>query len=86
MSDLAAGSFWRFCWQLALGLAMRLKSRRCRVLLKAIPGVGVGSRGQYEGPRAADSMKKLAETGAEWVCIAFGANMKDVRHPGDRLG
>jgi hypothetical protein len=46
----------------------------------------VGYRGQYEGPRAADSMKKLAETGTEWVCIAFGANMKTFDTPEIRWG
>jgi hypothetical protein len=36
----------------------------------------VGYRGQYEGPRAETSMKRLADTGAQWVCIAFGGTMK----------
>src|SRR5271167_3569330 len=35
----------------------------------------VGSRGQYEGTGAARSMKLLAETGTQWVCITFGASM-----------
>lgn len=35
----------------------------------------VGSRGDYASPAAADSMKKLAETGADVVCIAFAPNM-----------
>ena len=35
-----------------------------------------GKRGHYEGPRAAESMKHLAETGAEWVTIAFAAEMQ----------
>ncbi|MGD0596500.1 MAG: hypothetical protein ABSA64_03130 [Sedimentisphaerales bacterium] len=35
----------------------------------------VGTRGQYLGDAPAESMKKLAETNANWVCIAFGAEM-----------
>jgi len=34
-----------------------------------------GWRGQYLGDRPADSMKKLAETNSNWVCISFGADM-----------
>jgi hypothetical protein len=41
----------------------------------------VGYRGQYEGPQAATSMKRLADTGAQWVCIAFGAGMKTFDTP-----
>lgn len=41
----------------------------------------VGSRGDYASPQAAESMKELAETGADWVCIAFGANMKSFHDP-----
>ena len=41
----------------------------------------VGYRGQYEGPGAATSMKRLAATGADWVCIAFGATMKTFDTP-----
>lgn len=35
-----------------------------------------GWRGQYLGDEPADSMKKLAETNTEWVCISFGADME----------
>jgi hypothetical protein len=35
----------------------------------------VGVRGEYSGPNAVDSMKKAAETNANWVCIAFGGEM-----------
>lgn len=35
-----------------------------------------GSRGDYASPEAAVSMKRLAETNADWVCIAFGAAME----------
>jgi hypothetical protein len=41
----------------------------------------VGTRGDYAGPEAADSMHKLAETGATWTCIAFGANMTTIETP-----
>ena len=41
----------------------------------------VGSRGEYAGDAAAESMRKLAETGTEWVCIAFGANMRSAEDP-----
>lgn len=46
----------------------------------------VGTRGQYTGPGAATSMKRLAETGAQWVCIAFGASMKTSTTPEIRWG
>lgn len=49
--------------------------------VKGISWGWVGSRGDYESPEAAESMKHLAETGAEWVCIAFGANMKSHNDP-----
>jgi mannan endo-1,4-beta-mannosidase len=41
-----------------------------------------GWRGQYLGDAPADSMKKLAETKTEWVCISFGADMEkpDIPH------
>ncbi len=35
----------------------------------------VGSRGEYAAPAAAESLQKLADTGTEWVCIAFAPNM-----------
>jgi hypothetical protein len=41
----------------------------------------VGYRGQYATHFAADSMKKLADTGAKWVCIAFAGSMKTFDTP-----
>jgi hypothetical protein len=35
----------------------------------------IGSRGEYASPVAADSMQKLADTGNQWVCIAFAGRM-----------
>lgn len=35
-----------------------------------------GTRGQYLGDGPVESMKKLAETNANWVCISFGADME----------
>jgi hypothetical protein len=46
----------------------------------------VGSRGEYASPAAADSMKKLAETGSQWVCIAFAPNMTTYDTPGFKFG
>jgi hypothetical protein len=40
-----------------------------------------GQRGSFDSPAAADSMQKLAATGAEWVCIAFAANMQSYDEP-----
>lgn len=41
----------------------------------------VGSRGDYASPAAAESMRKLAETGADTVCIAFAPNLKTYNTP-----
>jgi hypothetical protein len=41
----------------------------------------VGTRGDYSTPAANDSMQKLADTGTEWVCIAFAPNMKSYDTP-----
>jgi hypothetical protein len=41
----------------------------------------VGNRGDYASPQAAESMKKLAATGANAVCIAFAANMDTAETP-----
>jgi hypothetical protein len=41
----------------------------------------VGSRDQYLGDAPVESMKKMAETGANWVCIAFAGYMKDGSTP-----
>ena len=40
-----------------------------------------GGRGSFAAPAAADSMQKLADTGANWVCIAFGATMATHDNP-----
>lgn len=37
----------------------------------------IGQRGEYAAPEAAVSMAKLAETGTEWVSIAFAGRMTD---------
>jgi hypothetical protein len=46
----------------------------------------VGSRGDYAGPEAADSLKKLAETGVTWVCIAFAPELKTYDDPSFQWG
>lgn len=40
-----------------------------------------GWRGQYLGDKPKDSMKKLAQTGSDWVCISFGAEMATPNEP-----
>lgn len=40
-----------------------------------------GWRGQYEGPEPKESMQKLAATNANWVCLAFGAEMETFDSP-----
>ena len=40
-----------------------------------------GVRGDYSGPNAVDSMKKLAETNANWVCISFAGEMLKPNEP-----
>ena len=40
-----------------------------------------GWRGQYLGDAPVESMKKLADTGANWVCISFGADMNEPNDP-----
>lgn len=40
-----------------------------------------GRRGQYTGDAPADSMKKLAATGANWVCISFSTEMETFDMP-----
>lgn len=35
----------------------------------------IGSRGEYASPAAEESLRKLADTGTEWVCIAFAGRM-----------
>src|SRR5690606_3019184 len=49
--------------------------------IKGITWGWVGSRGEYADPAAADSMQKLAETGADWVCIAFAPSMETYDTP-----
>ncbi len=41
----------------------------------------IGSRGDYAAPAAARSLQKLADTGNEWVCIAFGGRMETYDTP-----
>ncbi|QDV74075.1 glycoside hydrolase family 113 [Botrimarina mediterranea] len=41
----------------------------------------VGSRGDYASPAAAESMRNLAETSADTVCIAFAPNLKTYDTP-----
>jgi hypothetical protein len=48
--------------------------------IKSISWGYPGNKGQYQGDASADSMKKLAETNANWVCISFVAEMNK---PGD---
>jgi len=40
-----------------------------------------GRRGQYLGDAPVDSMKKLADTGANWVCISFAGEMDEPNNP-----
>lgn len=40
-----------------------------------------GTRDQYLGDEPAESMNKLAQTGSEWVCIAFAAEMDTFDNP-----
>jgi hypothetical protein len=40
-----------------------------------------GWRGSYAAPEAEESLEKLADTGTEWVCIAFAPNMKTFDTP-----
>jgi len=45
-----------------------------------------GIKGQYLGDAPADSMSKLAQTGANWVCIAFAAEMNKANEPNIHWG
>jgi hypothetical protein len=40
-----------------------------------------GLRGQYLGDAPAESMKKMADTGANWVCICFAGEMNKPNEP-----
>jgi hypothetical protein len=40
-----------------------------------------GWKGQYLGSGPVDSMKKLADTGSNWVCISFGTEMEKPNEP-----
>ncbi len=40
-----------------------------------------GRRGQYLGDAPVESMKKMADTGANWVCICFAAEMEKPNKP-----
>jgi hypothetical protein len=35
-----------------------------------------GKKGEYTGPKAAESMKLLTETNSNWVCVSFNVEMK----------
>lgn len=41
----------------------------------------VGLKGQYLGDAPAESMKKMTETGANWICISFAGYMNDANTP-----
>ncbi len=41
----------------------------------------IGTRGEYASPAAAESLGKLADTGNQWVCIAFAGRMKTYDTP-----
>jgi len=74
---------------LAGGLSARAEAPRDPASLGFIKGISwgwVGSRGDYASPAAAESMKKLADTGADWVCIAFAPNMDTYDTPEIRFG
>lgn len=43
--------------------------------VKGVTWGWVGQRGEYEAPAAAESMRLLKATNAEWVCIAFSTTM-----------
>ncbi|MEN6386925.1 MAG: hypothetical protein ABFD79_17225 [Phycisphaerales bacterium] len=45
-----------------------------------------GQRGQYLGDAPADSMKKLAETKTQWVCISFAGDMEEPNIPDIQWG
>jgi hypothetical protein len=40
-----------------------------------------GTRGQYLGDAPVESMKKMTETGANWICIAFAGLMDEPNDP-----
>lgn len=40
-----------------------------------------GWRGQYSGPGPKESVQKMADTGANWMCLAFGAEMETFDDP-----
>ncbi|HEY2828152.1 MAG TPA: hypothetical protein VGJ04_11185 [Pirellulales bacterium] len=79
----------RFCTGLVLLALLAVGALAADEPLKsALPGFikgytwgWVGYRGQYETPRSATSMKRLSDTGAQWVCIAFGVSMKTFDTP-----
>ena len=50
--------------------------------IKAFSWGWAGERGTYAGPNAVDSMKKMTETGANWVCISFAGEMMKPNDPG----
>jgi hypothetical protein len=40
-----------------------------------------GRRGDYASPEAAESMRRLADTGVDTVCVAFATEMQDAESP-----
>jgi hypothetical protein len=54
--------------------------------IKGISWGWVGSRGEYATPAAAESMRRLADTDANWVCIAFAPDMRTFDTPEFRFG
>ncbi len=49
--------------------------------IKAFSWGWTGWRGQYTGDKPVDSVKKMAQTGADWMCLAFGTEMKTFDDP-----
>ena len=64
----------------APSLPMKPRTRDRWTSSRVFRGAGLGPR-EYGTPAAADSMQKLADTGSEWVCIAFAPNMKTYDTP-----
>jgi hypothetical protein len=49
--------------------------------IKAISWGWPGEHGTYSGPNAVDSMKKMTETRANWICISFAGEMMKPNEP-----
>ena len=61
--------------------AKEAKDPKSLGFIKGISWGWVGSRGDYGSPAATESLQKLADTGSDWVCIAFAPNMKTYDTP-----